>query len=165
VVRLGTFSKTLGPGLRLGWIIADPAQVSRLVSHGLLVSGGCLNHTTSMAVTVVLRDGDYDRHLAELRDQVRLRRDALVDALRDRLDDRVEFTPPAGGFFLWLRFPAGVVESDLVAAAVAANVMVAGGSRFGRTPTPHVRLAYSFNRPDGLVAAAERLATAWNTMP
>ena len=84
VIRLGTFSKTIGPGLRLGWLVAEPAVVDRFADRGLLVSGGSANHVTSLAVEELIRGGEYDRHLTWLRTRLRERRDALVTAVRTR---------------------------------------------------------------------------------
>ncbi|MFD9741215.1 aminotransferase class I/II-fold pyridoxal phosphate-dependent enzyme [Umezawaea sp. NPDC059074] len=158
VVRFGTFSKTVGPGLRLGWMVAHPAVVARFADRGLLVSGGSANHVTSLAVEELIRGGDYDRHLGWLRDRLRERRDALVEAVAVEFGDRVEFTAPRGGFFAWLVFP-GDSEAVVLAAAERAGVQVAAGSRFG-SATNAVRLAYSFNPPEALAAAVTRLAAA-----
>lgn len=97
VVRLCSFSKTLGPGLRLGWLVTDPALAERIASHGLFVSGGSLNHITSLAVSGLLADGGYDQHLGALRSLLRQRRDALVGALREATDDRIRIHRPQGG--------------------------------------------------------------------
>ncbi|MGV4925021.1 enduracididine biosynthesis enzyme MppQ [Streptomyces sp. BHT-5-2] len=166
VVRLCSFSKTLGPGLRLGWLLADRALARRLVAHGLFVSGGSLNHTTSLAVATLLAGGAYDRHLTSFRARLRDRRDALVGALRRTAGERVELRVPQGGFFLWLRFGAGADESALLAGAARAGVGIAAGSRFGTTQEVGVRLAFSFNPPAVLEQAAQRLTTAWaGSMP
>ncbi|WP_257980430.1 enduracididine biosynthesis enzyme MppQ [Streptomyces sp. CB02959] len=166
VVRLCSFSKTLGPGLRLGWLLADRAVADRLVSHGLFASGGSLNHTTSLAVGTLLASGAYDRHLASFRGQLRDRRDALVGALREAAGERPEFRVPQGGFFLWLRFGPGSDESALLAGAARAGVGVAAGSRFGTTQEGAVRLAFSYHPPAVLKQAAQRLTTAWaGSMP
>jgi DNA-binding transcriptional MocR family regulator len=159
VVRLRTVSKVLGPGLRLGWLQADRAVVDRLASHGLLVSGGSANHLCSLAVTTLLRDGGFDRHLDWLRSRLRERRDALHGAVAEHLAGIVEVRRPQGGFFLWLN--AQQPEAALLAAALDAGVVVAAGSRFGGTGTPAVRLSYSFNSPPVLRAAVLRLAVAW----
>ncbi|MEV6981317.1 aminotransferase class I/II-fold pyridoxal phosphate-dependent enzyme [Sphaerisporangium sp. NPDC051017] len=165
VLRLCSFAKTLGPGLRLGWMLTDPELARRLVSHGLFVSGGSLNHTTSLAVAILLRGGDYDRHLTRLRGRLHERCDALAGRLRASLPDDVEIARPRGGFFLWLSHRNGWSEAELLATADRAGVRVGAGSRFGTTPWPSVRLAYSFNPPSVLAAAAQRLAGAWNRRP
>ncbi|REK87552.1 enduracididine biosynthesis enzyme MppQ [Streptomyces inhibens] len=162
VVRLCSFSKTLGPGLRLGWLLADRELTGRLATHGLFVSGGSLNHTTSLAVSTLLASGAYDRHLDAFRAQLRARRDALVGALRAMLDDRVEMRTPEGGFFLWLRAGDGADERELLDGAARAGVRIAAGSRFGTTQGAGLRLAFSFNPPALLEQAAKRLTTAWS---
>lgn len=161
VVRLGTFAKTIGPGLRLGWLLADPAVVRGFVGRGVFESGGSPNHLTSLAVAVLLRDGHYDDHLGWLRSHLRHRRDALLGALREHLRG-VEVDRPGGGFFLWLRFPGRESEERLVTDAARAGVAVAAGSRFGTVHEPSVRLSYSFNSPGQLATAAARLADTWN---
>ncbi|WP_199442867.1 aminotransferase class I/II-fold pyridoxal phosphate-dependent enzyme [Umezawaea beigongshangensis] len=155
VVRLCSFSKVLGPGLRVGWLIAEPELAAELTAHGLFVSGGCVNHTTSLAVATLLNGGAYDRHLADLRVRLRTRRDALLGALP------APVTAPGGGFFAWLPAPPGHREVHLLAAAARAGVRVSAGSRFGSSAPPGIRLAYSFNPPDVLAAAGRRLADAW----
>ena len=161
VVRLRTFSKTLAPGLRLGWLLAEPAMAARLAAHGMFVSGGCVNHTTSLAVAMLLRSGEYDAYLRWLRARLRERRDALVSALTERLPEDIGFDTPGGGFFLWLRARRRHTERGLVESAAASGVAVGAGSRFGTTQAPSVRLSFSFNPPETLASAARRLATAW----
>ncbi|MEU1879088.1 aminotransferase class I/II-fold pyridoxal phosphate-dependent enzyme [Streptosporangium sp. NPDC020072] len=188
VIRLLTFSKSLAPGLRLGWLVAAPELVDRLAGHGVFRSGGCPNHTASLAVATLMEEGHYDRHLTWLRDRLRERRDTLVDALTAHLNDAFLLDRPAGGFFVWLR--SHHPEHALMTAAEQADVYVAAGSRFGpgrrpaRRPDGHngdrspgdlghdggnpvsaVRLAYSFNDPGRLARAVERLAGVWNVIP
>ncbi|MFI0187086.1 aminotransferase class I/II-fold pyridoxal phosphate-dependent enzyme [Streptomyces sp. NPDC017082] len=163
VIRLGSFAKTLGPGLRLGWLEAEPGLIDTLAGRGQLVSGGALNHLTSLAVSMLMGDGRYERRLSWLRGQLRLRREALVAALRSGLDESVTVSRPAGGFFVWLTFDPRRSEAALLAAAGRAGVAVAPGSRFGSAVGTHLRLAYSLNPPDRLAEAAARLAAAWRT--
>ncbi|AEB44717.1 enduracididine biosynthesis enzyme MppQ [Micromonospora maris] len=151
VVRLGTFAKTLAPGLRLGWLEADPRLVDRCAATGWADSGGGFNHLAALAVAGLLSGGDYDRHVAWLREELRARRDALVDALG--------VVPPYGGFFVWLPAPAGDGQA-LRERAAAARVSVADGRRFGAAGAGAVRVAFSFQPPPVLSAAGHRLAAA-----
>lgn len=164
VIRLLTFSKSLAPGLRLGWLQAEHAVTDRLVSHGLFASGGALNHTTSLAVLAMLRSGAYSSHLAWLREQLRARRDAIVAGLQDSLGEHFRFVPPSGGFFVWLTCRAGVGEDSLLSAARRAGVRVSAGSPFGTPGQTSIRLSYSLNGPAELDRAARRLASAFNAV-
>ncbi|MFB9903159.1 aminotransferase class I/II-fold pyridoxal phosphate-dependent enzyme [Allokutzneria oryzae] len=164
VVRLGSFSKTLAPGLRLGWLVADREIVDRIAGSGLLASGGSLNHLASLAVAVLLRDGGYDSHLMWLRAQLLHRRDTLAEGLRERFGDGLDFAVPEGGVFLWLRSTVDERSGDeLVSLADAHGVRVVPGARFGASGRRGVRLAYGLTPPSGLVTATHRLALAWKS--
>ena len=160
VVRLRTFSKSVAPGLRLGFLLADPRTVTRMAEHALFVSGGSANHLASLAVAQLIASGAYARHLAWLREQLRARRDALAGGLRAAFGPDLACDVPAGGYFLWLR-SATAPESALLDAAEAAGVRICDGSRFGAGPSATVRLSYSFNPPSDLAAAGAGFAAAW----
>ena len=102
VLSLGSFSKILAPGLRLGWIQAAPRQVERLLAHGTVRSGGSLNHFTSHVVRHAIELGLQDRHLAFLRTAYRARVHAMDRALHEHLGDLACWQRPEGGYFFWL---------------------------------------------------------------
>ncbi|MGW6598231.1 aminotransferase class I/II-fold pyridoxal phosphate-dependent enzyme [Streptomyces sp. NPDC055036] len=158
VLRLRTFAKTLAPGLRLGWLTGEPGLVGRLAAHGLVQSGGALNHTMSMVVARLLEDGDYDRHLPILRAGLRERRAALLKGLASATTDGWTVTPSHGGFFLWLKCDVGLLEEQLLGKAIESKMRIAAGSRFGHSGGTAVRLSYSFNPPGLLERAGRRLA-------
>jgi DNA-binding transcriptional MocR family regulator len=163
VVRLGSFSKTLAPGLRLGWLTADEPTVRRFWEGGLLDSGGGINHFSALVAAEVGRTGAYGSHVARLRDAYRERRDALVAALGRHLPEGCRWTVPGGGFFLWVTLP----ESLPAAAAVLLRVEAAGTSFVPGTVfcvdgggARSLRLAFSLYGPDDLTEAARRLGNA-----
>jgi DNA-binding transcriptional MocR family regulator len=103
VLSLGSFSKILAPGLRLGWVQAHPALIRRFVQAGMVASGGGLNHFTSVLVHATLELGLLAQNIATLRATYGARVQALAAALRAHLPGQVCFITPAGGYFFWLQ--------------------------------------------------------------
>lgn len=159
VVRLGSFSKAVAPGLRLGWLTADAATVARFADGGLLDSGGGINHLSACAAAAFCRAGHFEEHGDRLRAAYRARRDALAGALREHLPDGCRWQPPAGGFFVWLRLPDGLDAAALLPRAVDAGVGYLPGARChldgGGAAT--ARLAFGLYPPEALAEAARRL--------
>jgi 2-aminoadipate transaminase len=129
VIHLGTFSKILAPGIRIGYVVAPRAVLERLI---LLKQGRDL-HTDALAQNMVAeyctRFG-LEPHVERLRASYRERRDAMLAALRRTMPASVTWTQPSGGMFLWLTLPAGVVAAELLRAAVAAGVSFVPGTAF-----------------------------------
>ena len=159
IVSVGSFSKILAPGLRLGWLQAAPAVIERLVNGGLIFSGGSLNHFTSNIVRVALERGWQDEYLAELHALYRTRIDVLDAALRAELGERVRYTKPTGGYFFWLRLPEGVDAVALRPRAQALNVDFRPGINFSGNDGLHnyLRLSFAFYDAARLEEGARRL--------
>jgi 2-aminoadipate transaminase len=104
VLSLGSFSKILAPGLRLGWIQAHPKTIKRFVVSGLLDSGGGLNPFTSAIVRGIIESGRLENNINKLINTYRSRLNIMNSALQEQLPD-LEFFVPAGGYFFWLRLP------------------------------------------------------------
>ncbi|MFQ6117767.1 MAG: PLP-dependent aminotransferase family protein, partial [Candidatus Bipolaricaulia bacterium] len=107
VVYLSTFSKTLAPGLRLGWVIAPVEVIERLVQ----AKQGADLHTSTfiqMVAYEVARGGFLDRHVRRIRAVYRERRDAMLAALERHFPEGVCWTHPQGGLFLWATLPEGL---------------------------------------------------------
>ncbi|HEY5386794.1 MAG TPA: PLP-dependent aminotransferase family protein [Thermoleophilia bacterium] len=161
VVRLGSFSKTLAPGLRVGWINASCGLLERLAAAGVLESGGCVSQLAASIVGRLLAGGGYDRHVAELRRTYASRRDALAAALREHLPAGCSFTTPAGGFFIWLTLPPGLLATALLPVAEAHGVAFAPGAGFCSDGDDRsLRLAFSLYDERTLEEGARRLGTA-----
>ena len=159
VLSLGSFSKILAPGLRLGWIQAGPDLIRRLSTSGLVDSGGGLNPFTSAIVQSVIELGLQETQLAHLKEVYSHRKSILCKALTAHLPASVSFTEPDGGFFIWLALPAHVDTEKLLPRARRHNVAFSPGARFSprRELKNHMRLSFAYYEDSDLVAAAERL--------
>jgi DNA-binding transcriptional MocR family regulator len=161
VVSLGSFSKILAPGLRLGWMQAAPPLIERLAGSGLLESGGGLNPFASGIVRSALEKGWQDDHLRHLRKVYQSRAAALSKALRQHMSGLGTFLEPAGGFFIWLELVQTVDTADLLAAARRLGVGFQPGPNFSSQGglAQHMRLCFAFYDAESLEAGVVRLKT------
>lgn len=163
-VWLGTFSKTLGPGMRLGWVVAEQSTLGRWTDAAVLVSGGGTNHLVAMiANELCCEQGLYDQIVATLRVEHRQRRDALLRGL-GALARRCGPAIPRGGFFLWLPLPDDIPSVLAVRRAAAAGVACLDGALFAASRRPQsdraLRLSFGGNSPARLDVAGRALAGA-----
>ncbi|MBL8985478.1 MAG: PLP-dependent aminotransferase family protein [Gemmatimonadetes bacterium] len=161
VLSLGSFSKILAPGLRLGWIHSDPPTVRRLVGCGLLDSGGGLNPFASAVVRSVLELDLLRPHIDHLRATFRARIAAMAEALRRHLPD-ADFERPAGGYFFWVRLPNGLDAERVLPVAEALGVGFRPGIRFSSSGglRDRLRLSFAFYDTEALVEGVRRLGQA-----
>jgi len=143
-IYMGSFSKVLAPGLRLGFLVAPQAVYPKL----LQAKQAADLHTPGFnqrVVAEVMKDGFLERHVPTIRALYQRQRDAMLAALaRDMEGLDVAWTRPAGGMFLWLRLPAGMDAQALLPAAVARNVAFVPGAPFyaGDADPRTLRLSY-----------------------
>ena len=107
VLSLGSFSKILAPGMRLGWIQASPALIRKMTGSGLIRSGGSLNHFTSLVVRSAIDLDLQQAHIRVLQKELGLRLAAMDQALQQHLGDSAQWRKPKGGYFFWLEFEPG----------------------------------------------------------
>lgn len=159
VLRLGSFSKSLSPGMRIGYLTAGTEMVRRIGTCGLLDSGGGVNHFASMIVGELLHSGRFAEIAAAGQARYAARRAALAAALDPAL---FAFTVPDGGYFLWLGLPAGLTSSQVVGAAREQGVLVANGRNFfvGEPTRQAVRVSFSMLDEATLAEGARRLNAA-----
>ncbi len=160
VLSLGSFSKILAPGLRLGWIQSTPERLQPLVTCGLLDSGGGLNPFTSALVHSFLESGRQSRHLDMLRTVYGKRLAAMSSALRGQLGGLVRFREPDGGFFFWLSLPADMDARKLHPVAYEHKIGFMPGPRFsgGSGLENCLRLSFSYYEAQELSEGVNRLA-------
>jgi DNA-binding transcriptional MocR family regulator len=151
-----SFSKTIAPGLRVGWFVL-PEPISRqleLAANGTYIGPVLLGQAA--AYEFVSR-GRFEPNLERVRELLGARRDAMLEALDRELPD-VRITRPEGGYFLWAEL-GGVDATELLARAEAAGVTFVKGTDFGGAPDT-LRLAYSFVSVDEIAEGVSRLAAA-----
>ncbi len=129
VLSIGSFSKILAPGLRLGWVQTTPERAQRIALSGLADSGGGLNQFTSNLVRVALEGGGQREYLDSLRRAYRERVEAMDAALRREIGARAAWRVPGGGFFFWLTCAEPVDTSALLQRAAGARVGFLPGRR------------------------------------
>lgn len=163
VIRLGSFSKSLSPGLRVGYMTADATIANASVEGGLLESGGGISHIASLVVAEYARTGAYATNVTHLRAVYGARRDALVAALEARLGDLADWTVPAGGYFVWITLRSPVDLAALRSAAERHGTSFVPGTVFfadGVGGRSSLRLAFSRYPEAQLAEAIRRLAMA-----
>lgn len=160
VVRLGSFSKVVAPGLRLGFMTADTATIERFRGGGLLDSGGGINHFSANTAAAFCEAGRFAEQGVRLRAAYRARRDTLAAALTEWLPEGCQWTLPGGGFFIWLRLPDGIDVGALLPRAIGSGVGFAPGTRFHLAGggANYARLAFGLYPEAELIEAARRLA-------
>ena len=126
VIYLGTFSKILAAGLRLGWAAA-PAPVLQKMNMGKQGADLCSASMTQTFVATYFREMDWRVYLDSLVDLYRGRRDLMVEALTEHFPAESTFTKPEGGLFLWATLPDYIDTTDLLARALEANVAFVPG--------------------------------------
>ena len=155
VMSIGSFSKTLAPGLRLGWLVGSEEAIQRCVNCGTTQMGGGANPFAAHIVGEYCRSGYWQEHIARVRSLYKMRRDVALAALDKYMPAGVRWTHPAGGFFIWLTLPRDVFAQDVKRLALSEGVALAAGEGFFVNSTDgehHLRLAYSCAVPDDIDA-------------
>ena len=162
VVYLGSFSKILSPGLRVGYVLAPPAIREKLV---LANESAILSPATfaQMLISEYLSITDWQGQIQTYRDLYKTKRDAALEALQQYLP-RVKTTRPEGGFFLWLTLPEGVNSKEMLPLAVNELVAYTPGTAFygdGRGAN-NIRVCYSHPTADNVKVGIKRLSNVVN---
>ena len=165
VVYLGTCSKILSPGMRLGWVVTDRELLRRFV----LVKQGADLHTSSLVQLLAARfmlEHDLEAHIARIREVYRARRNAMIASLEERFPEDVSFTRPAGGLFLWAELPQGLDARRLLERALEERVAFVPGDSFfpngGHENT--LRLNFSAMSEERITEGIRRLGLVLSTM-
>jgi 2-aminoadipate transaminase len=162
VLSIGTFSKILAPGMRLGWIHGSVQRLAALADSGLIRSGGGLNPVTSSLATAMMRNGWQREYLDWLLATYARRSATMIAALDEHMPEWVAYDVPSGGYFAWLRLPAGADGAALRAIAKQHGVDVRHGAQFSPTGAlgNHLRLSYAYYDDAEIAEGVARLGRA-----
>ncbi|MEY2945326.1 MAG: hypothetical protein RL243_68 [Actinomycetota bacterium] len=162
VIYLGSFSKILAPGLRVGYVLAPPAIRDKLVlaNESALLSPSTF---TQMLISEYLAKSDWQVQIDTFRGIYRERRDAALDAMAEYLP-HLHTTRPDGGFYLWVTLPEGIDSKAMLPLAVTELVAYTPGTAFyanggGRS---NLRISFCYPTPDNINLGIKRLATVIN---
>lgn len=128
-VLFGSFSKTISPGMRLGWIVAPEEVMEKLI----IAKQACdlhSNYFTQRVVYQYLSDNDVDQHIEKIKEMYRRQRNLMVEMIGEHFPDGVEYTRPEGGMFLWVTLPEGLSSLELFDLAIKENVAFVPGKAF-----------------------------------
>jgi 2-aminoadipate transaminase len=161
VIYLSTFSKTLAPGIRLGWVVAPPEVISKLVQ----AKQGADLHTATFNQLVafeVARGGFLDRHIHTIRDVYGKRRDLMMAAMEREFPSEVSWTHPEGGLFLWGTLPTYMDAKDLLKTCLERKVAFVPGESFHPTGGGKntMRINFSNATHEEIEVGIQRLGTS-----
>jgi len=157
VIHIGSFSKSIAPALRVGYIVADWSLLSRMLALKTDAGSGALEQM----VLGEFCPKHFDTHVPALTRALRKKLDTLMDALNEQFGTAAEFEEPKGGIFLWVKLPDAVDTQKLYQPALAAGVAINPGAEWstdkahGRSRT---RLCFANPTPEAIRAGVAALA-------
>jgi DNA-binding transcriptional MocR family regulator len=162
VLGIGSFSKILAPGLRLGWIQAAPELLARMGKCGVIQSGGGINPFTTDLIQTLIASGEQGRYLEELKGRYGRRARHLTALLETHLPAETDFLKPKGGYFIWVRIPGKMDAIKLQSRAKRLGVGYRPGIDFSahKGLNNYIRLCFAFHSRSQLEKGIHRLVQA-----
>ena len=160
VITVGTLSKVLATGLRVGWIHAEPATI-QLMGKMRFAMG--LNQLVVRMISNYMQNGVLDQHVESVRNLYREKMQCLCNGLERYANDHISFDPPQGGFYLWLKLKGKLTARDVWRTATEEGVSLTQGTSFFPARDPegeHLRIAYPWTPMEELEEGARRLGLA-----
>ena len=164
-ILLGSFSKTIAPGLRIGWLVAPDAIMQKLI----VAKQASDLHTNYLSQRIIHRylvDNDVDEHIAEIVSVYSRQRDAMIRSITTHFPPDVAFTRPDGGMFLWVTLPGGISSMTLFDRAITEKVAFVPGNPFYVYPWDANTLRLNFSCVDeaSIETGIQRLGDAVREM-
>jgi GntR family transcriptional regulator of abcA and norABC len=158
ILYTGTISKTLAPGLRIGWLVGPESVVDRLGDVKMQMDYGA-SSLSQWALTELLESGAYDDYLKTLRIKLKERRDLALDLLERYFADIAEWTAPKGGFYIWAHIKKSIPSDKLFHEALSKNILLNPGSIYDYKENRSIRLSYAYADKKDLETGLQVLST------
>ncbi|OWA36035.1 GntR family transcriptional regulator [Saccharibacillus sp. O16] len=156
VLYLGSLSKSLSPGLRIGWVVAPSPVAARLADVKMQTDYGSSAFSQEIAAHW-LESGLYERNVEQLREKLRQRALSTQEMLNARFSELADWEPPEGGFYIWLRFRQPIVDKGLFRRLLARKVLVNPGYIYDPGDLHHIRLSYAYASDEDMRTGLEVL--------
>jgi 2-aminoadipate transaminase len=147
VMYLGTFSKILSPGIRLGWVLAPPPVLEK-INLGKQAADLCSSTLSQLMVTAYFEQANWRDYIESVAEIYRARRDTMLDALAEHFPAQAEWTHPNGGLFIWATLPDFIDTTDLLARALRDNVAFVPGAAAYLDGRGHNAMRLNFSAVD-----------------
>lgn len=158
VLYVGSMSKTVSPGLRIGWLVAPETVIDRLADLKMQMDYGA-SSLSQWTVYEWLASGLYEQHLLYVREQLRSRRDFMLALLEQYFKDLATWSTPAGGFYIWLTFTNDKISlRSLFKKAQQQSILVNPGNLYDPLDESHLRLSYSYASYEHMEVGMKKLA-------
>lgn len=157
IIYLGTISKALAPGLRIGWLVGSESVVDRLGDVKMQTDYGA-SSVAQWALKEILSSSYYDQYLEEMRRALKYRRDLMIAALEKYFKDLAVWEAPKGGFYIWLNFKEDVAMEKLFHSALKEGILLNPGSIYDFKKNNALRLSYSYIDETDIMKSIEKLS-------
>ena len=157
VLYIGSVSKSLSPGLRIGWIVGPEPVIDRLADIKMQTDYGS-SSISQFVVNKWIKSGLYEDYLTQVREELKCRRDYMINILNTYFSDIATWNIPSGGFYIWLQIKTGISTRKLFQVALQEGILLNPGSVYDKNDQEHLRLSYSYATLEELENGLKRLS-------
>lgn len=158
VLYIGSVSKTLSPGLRIGWVVGPETVINRLADIKMQMDYGS-SSLSQLTVAKWFETGLYNEHLIEMRKSLKKRRDYTISMLSHYFSDIATWDIPQGGFFVWIKLNQGLSLYKVFEEALRENILFYPGYVYDIAPNNYLRISYSYASYDDLEIGIKALSS------
>ncbi len=157
VLYLGSISKSLAPGFRIGWLVGPEAVVDRLADIKMQTDYGS-SSLSQLVLTEWIESGFYSEHLNNIRSKLKIQRDNAIKVLNENFYDIATWNIPKGGFYIWLKLNSPISMNKLFSEAAKENLLINPGNIYDSLNSQNLRISYSYASLEEMKLGLEKLS-------